>query len=113
MGSDNTVKIFYYPPRVTLDLSYDNRFYVKYQKNYDTLKPAKIRYIAADSIKNVLYWDIGHWDISTYPPKVLNSIVKLPPAMFNTMDISFFNQEAGEEFCIKNLECSNIKVKQR
>ena len=113
LGSDNTVKIFYYPPRVTLDLAYDNRFYVRYQKNYDTLKPSKVRYIAADSIKNVLYWDIGHWDLSTYPPKVLNSIVKLPPAMFNTMDITFFNQEAGEEFCIKNLECSKIKVKQR
>ncbi len=113
LGSDNTVKIFYYPPRVTLDLEYDNRFYVKYQKNYDTLKPAKVRYIAADGIKNVLYWDIGHWDVAHYPPKVLNSIVKLPPAMFNTMEISFFNQQSGEEFCIKTLECSRIKVKQR
>ncbi len=113
LGSDNTVKIFYYPPRVTLDLDYDNRFYVKYQKNYDTLKPAKIRYIKADGIKNVLYWDIGHWDTGHYPPKVLNSIVKLPPAMFNTMEISFFNTQLGEEFCIKALECSRIKVKQR
>ena len=113
LGSDNTVKIFYYPPRVTLDLEYDNRFYVKYQKNYDTLKPAKVRYIAADGIKNVLYWDIGRWDVGYYPPKVLNAIAKLPPAMFNTMDITFFNTQQGEEFCIKTLECSRIKVKQR
>lgn len=113
LGSDNTVKIFYYPPRVTLDLGYENNFFVKYQKNYDTLKPPKIRHISSETIKNVLYWDIGYWDKDCYPPKVLNSIVKLPPAMFNTLVMTFFCKNQGQEFCIKSLECSKIKMKQR
>ncbi len=113
MGSDNTVKVFYYPPRVTLDVAYDNNFYVKYQKNYDTLKPYKTRFIKSDTVKNVLYWDIGYWDKCVFSTKVLNSIAKLPPAIFNTLEISFFNQQPSQEFCIKNLECSSIKVKQR
>ena len=113
LGSDNTVKFFYYPPRVTVDLKYENDFYVRYQKNYDTLKPAKVRHISVDTIKNVLYWDKGSWDSGCYPPKVLNAITKLPPAMFNTLEITFFTTKKGEEFCIKTFECSKIKMKQR
>lgn len=113
LGSDNTIKFFYYPPRITLDLKYKNNFFVKYTKNYDTIKAPKIRQIHAETIKNVLYWDSGSWDIESYLPKVLNSIVKLPPATFNTLEITFFNQNRGEEFCIKTLECSKIKLKQR
>ncbi len=113
LGSDNTIKFFYYPPRVTLDLEFENNFYIKYAKDYDTLKPPKIRRIKAETVKNILHWDVGFWDKESYPPKVLNSIVKLPPAMFNTLEISFFNLYPSEEFCIKNIECSKIKLKQR
>lgn len=113
LGSDNTVKIFYYPPRVTLDLVYANKFSVKYEKNYDTLKPPKVRQISSHSIKNVLYWDVGYWDNAVFPPKELNAIVKLPPAMFHTLIITFFCDSKGEEFCIKSFECSKIKMKQR
>lgn len=113
LGSDNTVKIFYYPPRVTLDLEYANNFQVKYEKNYDTLKPPKIRRIKSSTVKNVLYWDVGGWDKNSFPSKILNSIEKLPPAMFNTLVITLFCNKNGEEFCIKSLECSKIKMKQR
>ena len=113
LGSDNTVKIFYYPPRMTIDLGYENNFYVKYLRNYDALKTAKTRTIRANSMKNVLYWDISSWDVGFFAPKVLNSIVKLPPSTFNSIEITFFTTKKGEEFCIKTFECSKIKMKQR
>ena len=112
LGSDNMIKIFYYPPRMTIDLKYENNFYVRYRKNYDTLKTSRTRFITADTIKNVLYWDVGKWDIGCFSPKFLNAIVKLPPAKFNSLEITFFNTQKGEEFCIKTFECSKIKMKQ-
>ena len=113
VGSDNTVKIFYYPPRITIDSNYKNNFYVKYQKNFDTLRTSKVRYVQANSIKYALRWDIGNWDFNYYPPKIVNSIIKLPPAKFNSIEITFFTSKKGEEFCIKTFECSKIKMKQR
>ena len=110
LGEENSIKILSYPPKITLDMFYNNSFYIEYTKNYDS-NSSKTRYIKAKSLKNVLYFDIGHWDDSYFPIKDVNAQKKLPSAYFKTLQMSFLTKEAGDDFCIKNIEFGKVKVK--
>ena len=106
---ENSRKIVY-PPRVTLDSYYKNSFYVQYIKNYNE-KTSKLKHIEAKSAGNFLYFDIGYWDSSYFPSKDLNTIKTLPVSFFKTLQMTFLTKEAGEDFCIRNLEFEKIKIK--
>jgi len=112
LGVDNTLKILYFPPRVTLDMTYSGNFWVRYIKNYDTFKTPKVKKIEVKTMKDALYFDNGHWDETYFPLKELNSIYKMPSATFKTLEIQLYCYTKGESFCIKNVEFSKIKVKQ-
>lgn len=110
LGRENTVKIVNYPPKVTLDMYYNNSFYVEYTKNYDS-STLKTNYIKGKTLKNVLYFDLGNWDDSYFPTKDINVSKKLPVTFFKTLQISFLTKEEGDDFCIKNIEFERVKVK--
>lgn len=110
LGYENSFKILSYPPKVTLDMYYNNSFYVEYTKNYDSMT-SKRRYIKAKSLKNTLYFDIGHWDSSYFPIKDINSIKKLPTSFFQTLQMTFLTKKVGDDFCIRNIEFGKIKTK--
>lgn len=110
LGCENSLKIFSYPPKVTLDMYYDNSFYVEYVKNYDVTS-SKIRHIKGKTLKNSLYYDISRWDFAYYPMKDIKALKKLPSAFFKTIQISFYTKNSGDDFCIKNIEFGKIKVK--
>lgn len=114
LGVDNTLKILYFPPRITLDSSYYNDFFIKYIKNYDYLKKTKIKRVTNKSLKNVLYYDSGQcWDSGLcYMPTDTTTISKLPSATFKTLEMRFYTDETKQDFCIRNIEFSKIKVKQ-
>jgi len=112
LGIDNTLKILYFPPRLTIDMTYTGNFWIRYIKNYDTFKAPKIKKIEIKTMKDVLYYDNGCWDVNYFPLKELNSIYKLPSATFKTLEIQFYCYSHNEAFCIKNIEFSKIKVKQ-
>ena len=111
LGVDNTLKILYFPPRLTIDMTYSGSFWIRYLKNYDMFKAPKVKKIEVKPMKDALYFDIGHWDKTYFPLKELNSIYKLPSATFKTLEIQLYCYEKGEAFCIKNIEFSKIKVK--
>ena len=110
-GIDNMLKILFIPPKIGLDLSYTNNFYVEYIKNYDSLKKPKRRNIIAKSMKNALYWDIGYYDKFFYAPENANSYYKLPSEIFRTLEFHFYTKNEGQDFCIRNLEFTHIKIK--
>ncbi|MCD8378547.1 MAG: hypothetical protein LUB59_07150 [Candidatus Gastranaerophilales bacterium] len=113
LSADNTLKILYIPPRITLDVENANDFMVQYIKNYDSIKTPKTKHIKSKTIKNLFYWDTSCWDSSAvYRPKETNSIKKLPPSTFKTLEIRFYTGDADQDFSIKNIEFSRIKVKQ-
>jgi hypothetical protein len=110
LGRENNMKVINYPPKVTLDMYYNNSFYIEYVKNYDS-STSKIRYIKGKTIRNVLYFDTGYWDLTYFPAKEINAVRKLPVSYFRTLQITFLTKEAGDDFCIKNIEFEKIKVK--
>lgn len=110
LGIENSVKILSFPPKVSLDMYYNNSFYVEYVKNYDS-KTSKTRYVKSKNKANLLYFDIGHWDKSYFPSKDLNALTKLPTAFFKTLQITFSTKMKGDDFCIKNIEFGKIKTK--
>ncbi len=110
LGMENSIKILSYPPKVTLDMYYNNSFYIEYVRNYDSTT-SKIRYIKAKGLKNLLYFDIGHWDLTYFPSKDINSIRTLPASYFRTLQMTLFTQSEGDDFCIKNIEFGKIKIK--
>lgn len=112
LGVDNTLKILYFPPRVTVDMTYSGDFWIRYIKNYDTFKAPKVKKIQIKTMKDALYFDTSHWDKSYFPLKELNSIYKLPSATFKTLEIQLYTYNKNEGFCVKNIEFSKIKVKQ-
>ena len=112
LGIDNTLKILYFPPRVTVDMTYSGSFWVRYIKNYDMFKAPKVKKIQIKPMKDALYYDIGNWDETYFPLKELNSIYKLPSATFKTLEIQLYCYSQDESFSIKNIEFSKIKVKQ-
>jgi len=111
-GSDNVIKILYYPPKLTLDLNYSNDFFVKYIKNHDIFNRIISKHIKSKFLFNVLYYDIGSYDsIYHYPPDKANSLATLPPTSFKILEMQFFTSSSGQEFAIKNLEFHRVKSK--
>ncbi len=110
LGRENTLKAVNYPPKLSLDMYYTNSFYVEYTKNYD-VSTYKKRYISSKTYGNFLYFDIGHWDSSYFPIRDINYTKKLPVSLFKTLQITFSTKNSGDDFCIKNIEFSRIKVK--
>ena len=111
LGAMNTLKVLVFQPRVSFDFPYTNTFYVKYVKNYNNFKKPKIKQIKS-KIKNYLFWDIGHWDVNYWADRNTNIIGKFPNATFKVLEISMFTTKLNENFAIKNIEFSKIKVKQ-
>ena len=89
---------------------YQNSFYVEYVKNYDSIT-SKTRYIKSRTLENSLYFDIGHWDNAYFADKDINSIKKLPTSFFKTLQMTFLTKNKGDDFCIRSIEFSKIKVK--
>ena len=114
MDSDNTLKITKMPPRLSVDGEYRNNFYVKYVKNYNTLKPPKIKEIKSKTKKGIIYYDQGYTYDSgyIYLPNVATSIIRLPSSTFKALEITFYTEKLRQEFCIKTLEISKLKIKQ-
>lgn len=110
LQEENSLKIFAYPPKITMDMFYSNDFYIEYTKDYNSLT-TKIRHIVSKTLKNVLYFDKSFWDFSTFPHEKINVIKKLPAAYFKTLQMSFYTKEIGQSFCINNIEFGKIKVK--
>ena len=110
LGRESTLKAVNYPPKITLDMYYNNSFYVEYSKNYD-VSTFRQRYVKLKALTNFLYFDIGHWDSSYFPIKDINFSKKLPVSFFKTLQISFATKNVGDDFCIKNIEFERVKVK--
>ena len=89
---------------------YNNSFYIEYVRNYDSAT-SKVRYVKAKSLKDTLYFDIGHWDMSYFPSKDINAVKTLPASYFKTLQMTIFTKNEGDDFCIKNIEFGKIKVK--
>ena len=109
-GFEDTLKILAYPPKVSLDMYYQNSFYVEYVKNYDSIT-SKTRYIKLRTLENSLYFDLGHWDNAYFADKDINSIKKLPTSFFKTLQMTFLTKNKGDDFCIRSIEFGKIKVK--
>ena len=112
LGMDNSLKIFYFPPRVTLDMTRTTEFCCKYIRNYDYLKKAKIKLIKTKSVKNAMYWNQDKWNEKSWTAEASNSIYKLSSSTFKVLEIQLIAREEGQEFAVKNIEFSKIKVKQ-
>ena len=110
LGVENSIKILAYPPKITMDMYYNNDFYIEYTKDYNSLT-TKIRHIVSKTLKNVLYFDKGFWDENFYPHEKLNVIKRLPASYFKTLQMSFYTKESNQNFCINNIEFGKIKVK--
>ena len=110
LGVENSLKIFAYPPKITMNMYYSNDFYIEYTKDYNSLT-TKNRRIVSKTLKNVLYFDVGSWDVNFYPHEKINVIKKLPATYFKTLQMSFYTKEIGQNFCINNIEFGKVKVK--
>lgn len=110
LAVENSLKILAYPPKMAMDMYYNNDFYVEYTKDYNSLT-TKIRRIISKTLKNVLYFDIGFWDVNCFPHEKINVIKKLPATFFKTLQMSFYTKEFGQNFCINNIEFGKIKTK--
>ena len=110
LGIENSVKFLAYPPKITLNMYYTNNFYIEYTKDYNFLT-SKIRHITSKTLKNILYFDTGHWDLTKYPYEKINVIKRLPSAYFKTIQMDFYTASEGQTFCINNIEFGKIKVK--
>ena len=110
LGEQNSLKILSYPPKITMQKSYSNDFYIEYTKDYDALT-TKVKRVVSKTLENVLYFDIGNWDEKYFPHEKINVIKKLPAAYFKTLQMVFYTQDEGQNFCINNIEFGKIKIK--
>lgn len=110
LSVENSLKIFAYPPKIAMDMYFSNDFYIEYTKNYNSLT-TKTRRIFSKTLKNALYFDIGYWDTNNFPHEKINVIKKLPTSFFKTLQMTFYTKEAGQNFCINNIEFGKIKTK--
>lgn len=110
LGSENRLKIVNSPPKVALDMYYNNSFYVEYTKDYDS-STLKTGYIKGKTFLNVLYFDKSRWDNCYFTFKEVNAIKKLPVSFFKTLQITFLTKKRGDDFCIKNVEFGKIRIK--
>lgn len=123
LGTDNTLKITKFPPRLTIDAASNNHFFVKYIKNYQITKKPKVKELQSKSFGNVMVYNSGDKYSGTkdgvvydfgkiFKPGSISGIIKIPSASFKAIEITFYTMEKGQEFVIKALEFSRIKVKQ-
>lgn len=113
LGTDNTLKITKFPPRLTVDASFRNHFFVRYVRNYNITKKPKVKELYSKTFGNVLKYDRDKYDSGkTYRPGAISGIVKLPSATFKALQMTFYTNAEDQEFTIKALEFSKIKVKQ-
>ena len=114
LGSDNTMKMTKFPPRLTINTDYICNFGVQYIKNYKQLRTPKVKKIKAKTIRAILYYDSGQTYDSEYiyASDTINSILKLPSISFKTLEITLFTEKSGEAFAIEAIEFNKIKVKQ-
>lgn len=110
LAVENSLKILAYPPKITMNMHYSNDFYIEYTKDYNSLT-TKLRRIISKTLKNVLYFDKGFWDLAIFPHEKINVIKKLPASFFRTLQMSFYINEKGQSFCINNIEFGKIKTK--
>lgn len=110
MGVENSLKILAYPPKITLNTFYSNNFNVEYTKDYNALT-TKRRKIVSKNLKDILYFDKSFWDESTFPPDKINVIKRLPAAYFRTLQMTFYTNNADQNFCINSIEFGRIKSK--
>lgn len=110
LGVENSLKILAYPPKLTLNMFYTNKFNVEYTKDYNSLT-TKHRQIVSKTLKNVLYFDKEKWDETTFPPDKINVIKRLPAAYFKTLQMTFYTSDEGQNFCINSIEFGRIKSK--
>ncbi len=110
LGVEYSMKILAYPPKVTLNMEYSNDFCIEYTKDYNAMT-TKVRRIISKTLKNVLKFDKSFWDLSFFPVEKINVIKKLPATYFKTLQMTFFTQITGQNFCINNIEFGKIKVK--
>lgn len=113
-GSDNSLKITKFPPRITVNGAELNDFWVKYVKNYDLLKVPKKKRIKTKTVKNIMRYDTTDtYDTEyIYQPNAVLQILKIPSATFRAVQITFYTETKGQAFYIKNLEMTKLKVKQ-
>lgn len=111
LGAVNTLKVLIFPPRISIDVKDNNQFYVKYVKNLDTSKTPKIRFIKT-KLKKLCYWGQFLWGKGYYAPKKTGVIYKFPTATFKILQMSFYTSESNQDFSIRNIEMSKIKVVQ-
>ena len=111
LGIEYSLKILAFAPKVTLSMDYDNNFCIEYTKDYNSLT-TKVRRIISKTLKNLLKYDITFWDSNYFPYEKINVIKKLPATFFKTLQITFFTEEQGQNFCINNIEFGKIKVKE-
>lgn len=112
LSSDNTIKTLYMPPRITVDNGSYNDFFIKYTKNYDSLKKPRVKRIITETLKRLFSWDVSYWDTDTiFRPKTIMSAVKIPISTFKALNMSFYTSKSKQGFSIKNIEFPKIKVK--
>lgn len=112
LSSDNTIKTIYIPPKLSLDKDRRNDFWLKYSKNFDSVKSPKTKKINIKMLKELFHWDISYWDSGKiFRPKTDVSTVKMPVSTFKTLAISFYTSDKKQGFAIKNIEFQKIKVK--
>ena len=110
LGKESCLKVVNSPPQITLDMYYNNSFYIEYTRNYDEATK-KIRHITGKTYQNVLYFDKGFWDSFYFSGKDINASKKLPVSFFKILQITFCTKNLGDDFCIKNIEFNKIKLK--
>ena len=110
LAVENSLKILTYPPKITMNMYYSNNFLIEYTKDYNSLT-TKVRHIISKTLKNVLYFDKGYWDLNSFPYEKINVIKKLPTSYFKTLQMTFYTKSIGQNFCINNIEFGKIKIK--
>ncbi len=110
-GSVNTLKILYFPPRLLVDTTRTNNFWVRYIKNSEFFKKIKKKLVTTKGLNNVLYWDVGYWDVNSWAPKTCQQVVKFLNSTFKTLEMRIYTENSTQGFCIKNIEFSKVKVK--
>ena len=111
-GSNTTIKALYYEPKLIMGLSDTNNFWVKYMKNFDYLKPARIKNIKS-KYKNFLVWDSGFWNVNFWNITGSSVITRLPRiSAFKVLELEIYNTDKNEDFNIKSLEFGEVEIYQ-
>jgi hypothetical protein len=63
-------------------------------------------------LKNFLIWGVGLWGVNYWASKATSAVGKFPNATFKVDEMSIYTENETQNFSIKNIEFSKIKVKQ-